>query len=45
MGMMMEYVRTALSEWDMSLKELDQVSFVRPAGIMSAAEAKSRSGR
>jgi len=37
-------VQAALSEWDMSLADLDDVVASRPEGLMSAEESRHRSG-
>lgn len=37
-------VQAALSEWDMSLDDLDDMQVSNPAGMMSAQESKQRSG-
>jgi len=42
--MVLAYMQTALAEWDMDMDDLDSVKSVRPAGLMSAAEKKSRGG-
>jgi CRP-like cAMP-binding protein len=39
------YMRTALREWGMSMEDLDQVTVVVPAGMVSAAEVAARRGR
>ena len=38
------YVSTALSEWGMSLSDLDEVQISVPAGQVTAAELKVRKG-
>ncbi len=36
------YMQASLQEWGMSLDDLDDISVSRPAGMMSATEAKAR---
>jgi CRP-like cAMP-binding protein len=39
------FMQTALREWGMNLKDLDQIRVVKPPGQMSAAEIKARAKR
>jgi hypothetical protein len=38
------YISTALSEWGMSLSDLDDIEYSVPAGQITASELKARKG-
>jgi hypothetical protein len=42
---MLQYIRTALGEWGMSLSDLDKIQAARPDGQMSGAEERARKNR
>jgi len=45
LGMTLAYMQASLKEWGMDMDDLDSIKVVRPDGIMSAAERKSRMDR
>ena len=42
---MLQYIRTALGEWGMSLSDLDKIQISKPDGLMSSAEEQARKKR